>query len=203
MSKINLPVDGTNITPNPNNMTGEATEYQRLQMLFPRSTTGQITFTASPSGITYNTADYTTDVNIYNKGETGMMNLLYKLYGGANNGWIIDASDVGATVEGTGYFKAPNGTLICWGLYLLTLGSFVASGSMYHFSVTGLSITFPVAFSASPEVFINSAAISDTNYVCGLECYKTETNITGFFGLATTNVSVNMPVEWVAIGKWK
>ena len=94
-NKINLPVDGTDITPNPNNLTGEAKKYQELQMKFPRSSTGQVSFTASPSGITYDTSTHTDDINVYNKGEDGLMNLLAEMYAG-DDGWIIVANDLNA-----------------------------------------------------------------------------------------------------------
>lgn len=92
MPKINLPIDSNSAVPNINNLSGEATKYNELEMTFPRTTTGQVSWTAYPSGIVYNTADYSSNVNIYNKGEDGLLNLLLYLYGG-EDGWIVVADD--------------------------------------------------------------------------------------------------------------
>lgn len=58
---------------NQNNKTGEAQEYYTLYMLKDRSNTGEYHFTSTSSGVTYSTNDHPTDVNVYNKGQEGMI----------------------------------------------------------------------------------------------------------------------------------
>ena len=76
MPSINLP----NLIPTPteNNLTSEAQKYYSLYVALSRTKTGQIQFTSSSSGKTYRTTDYQSDVDVYNKGEEGMLNLLFK-----------------------------------------------------------------------------------------------------------------------------
>lgn len=82
LSKINVPLD----TPvqagqSNNNYYGEVAKIQALAANLNRTTTGQVTWTSDTSGITYNTANYSSQSTINNKGETGLLNLLIYLYG--------------------------------------------------------------------------------------------------------------------------
>lgn len=65
-------------TPNDNNLTSEAEKYYQLYTSLNRSDTGEEMFTSASSGKTYSTSDYVSDIDVYNKGQVGMMNLLYK-----------------------------------------------------------------------------------------------------------------------------
>lgn len=64
--------------PNENNLTAEAEKYIQLYNSLNRSNSGTEQFVSSSSGITYSTNDYPSDADVYNKGQVGMMNLLYK-----------------------------------------------------------------------------------------------------------------------------
>lgn len=76
ISSINLP----NLipTPTPNNLVSEAQKYYSLYTQLSRTTVGQTQFTSSSSGNTYRTTDYQGDIDVYNKGEEGLLNLLFK-----------------------------------------------------------------------------------------------------------------------------
>lgn len=76
MTFLNLP----NVTPAPNenNLTAEAERYYQLYNSLNRSETGTATFSSSSSGVTYSTNNYVDDPDVYNKGQLGLMNLLYK-----------------------------------------------------------------------------------------------------------------------------
>ena len=65
-------------TPNPNNLTSEAEKYYQLYISKDRTESGTESFMSESSGKTYSTDDYSSDVDIYNKGQLGLMNLLYK-----------------------------------------------------------------------------------------------------------------------------
>ena len=65
-------------TPNKNNLTGEAEKYWNLYININRTVDGAETFTSASSGTTYSTNAYPNDPDVYNKGQQGMMNLLYK-----------------------------------------------------------------------------------------------------------------------------
>ena len=76
ISSINLP----NLipTPTPNNLVSEAQKYYSLYTQLSRTTTGQTQYTSPSSGNTYRTTDYQDDIDVYNKGEEGLLNLLFK-----------------------------------------------------------------------------------------------------------------------------
>lgn len=78
----------------PREMVSEALEYNRLAFLKygDISESGQVTFTSDSSGNTYNTADYPSNIDIYDKGELGMQNLFFMLYSGIGE-WIVKAED--------------------------------------------------------------------------------------------------------------
>lgn len=63
---------------NASNLTAEQTRYEALYKKANRTTSGQLAFTSSTSGVSYSTANYPNDVDVYNLGEEGLMNLLYK-----------------------------------------------------------------------------------------------------------------------------
>lgn len=94
-NKINIPSSTTNILPNVNNLTDEANQLSMLLNKTNRSNSGQNTITSTTSGKVYRTTDYPSEPTIYNKGETGLYNLLIKLYGG-DNGWMFMAEDYNA-----------------------------------------------------------------------------------------------------------
>ena len=63
---------------NAGNLTAEQTRYETLYKKANRTTQGQQVFDSPTSGVFYSTADYPDDNDVFNKGEEGMMNLLYK-----------------------------------------------------------------------------------------------------------------------------
>lgn len=65
--------------PNNENLISEYQQYSDLYVHLNRSQTGQITIgPLASSGKIYRTADYPGDASVFNKGQEGMMNLLYK-----------------------------------------------------------------------------------------------------------------------------
>ena len=76
ITKQNIPVITDGGIPNANNLSDEASTIETLAFKTNRSNIGQILYTSSSSGISYNTNDYSSDSAIYNKGETGLYNLL-------------------------------------------------------------------------------------------------------------------------------
>ena len=91
-TKINTPCSTVGGVPNANNKTDELLKINALAKKTNRSNTGQVSYTSETSGTIYRTADYPNIANIYNKGETGLYNLLIRLYGG-DNGFIITPDD--------------------------------------------------------------------------------------------------------------
>lgn len=91
-TKINTPCSTVGGVPNANNKTDELLKINELAKKTNRSNTGQISYTSETSGTIYRIADYPNVANIYNKGETGIYNLLIRLYGG-DNGFIITPDD--------------------------------------------------------------------------------------------------------------
>ena len=82
--------------PNANNLTGEAEKYYELYVKTDRTNSGQVTFTSPTSGNYYSTTSYSSDADVYNKGEQGMMNLLYKY---VLKTYIIEASTINSLLE--------------------------------------------------------------------------------------------------------
>jgi hypothetical protein len=76
IQKYNIPVVTEGGVPNPNNLSDEMQKIYALSIKTNRSNTGQLTYNSSTSGISYNTVDYPSVSSIYNKGETGIYNLL-------------------------------------------------------------------------------------------------------------------------------
>lgn len=76
ISKFNLPVLTEGGVPNANNLSDEMQTINALAIKTTRSNVGQLSYTSLTSGITYNTVDYISDASIYNKGETGLYNLI-------------------------------------------------------------------------------------------------------------------------------
>ena len=76
MQFLNLPNETP--APNSNNLTSEADRYYQLYNNLNRTKTGTESFTSASSGRTYSTNNYPTDVDVYNKGQEGLMNLLFK-----------------------------------------------------------------------------------------------------------------------------
>lgn len=96
--KINVPMSTNLPVPNVNNKTGEAIKLNELVNKTNRSNDGQNQFTSATSGIKYSTLDYPDNPLIYNKGETGLYNILILLYGG-DNGFLILADDYNNMVD--------------------------------------------------------------------------------------------------------
>ncbi len=79
--KQNIPFITDGGVPNANNLSDEMTTIQNLAVNITRSNTGQVSYVSSTSATTYNTVDYPSDSTIYNKGQTGLYNLLVKQLG--------------------------------------------------------------------------------------------------------------------------
>lgn len=109
INKVNIAVVTEGGVPNANNVSDEAQKIQTLAYKLNRSNTGQLSYTSASSGISYNTVDNSSDVTIYNKGETGLYNLLIKNM----NNYMITSSDIGtfgtATIATTGWASEING----------------------------------------------------------------------------------------------
>lgn len=76
MAKIDLPNQAG--VPSTSNLTGEWVKYNELYLDIDRTTSGQLIFTSTTSGEIYDTSNYSSDTDVYNKGEDGMANLLKK-----------------------------------------------------------------------------------------------------------------------------
>ena len=76
-TKLNLPnVAGGQ---NQNNLVSEYDEYVKIYKNWNRTTTGHCTIgPLASSGKTYSTKDYPEDSDVYNRGQEGMLSLLYK-----------------------------------------------------------------------------------------------------------------------------
>lgn len=93
MSKANLPNSVTGGL----NYISEKQKYMELYESSTRTQVGQTSFTATISGITYNTIDYPDDVTIYNKGEEGLLQILKNILQNYN----IDANDFNGKIDST------------------------------------------------------------------------------------------------------
>lgn len=95
--KYDIPVLTDGGVPNTNNLSDEMNTINTLSTKLTRSNSGQMLYTSLSSGISYNTADYSTDSSIYNKGETGLYNLLIKEL----DRYILQAKDLNTYGTGT------------------------------------------------------------------------------------------------------
>lgn len=91
-TKIDLPMATTGVFPTENNLIGEYNKINELMYKTNRSNVGQISWESPTSGILYRTVSSEQNPNVYNKGETGLYNLLLGIYGG-DNGFILTADD--------------------------------------------------------------------------------------------------------------
>lgn len=106
--------------------------------------------------------------------------------------------------SGSGYYKLPDGTLLCYGRNAITVNSTSAktSGSLYYYECSA-NITFPVAFIVTPTVVYgkatdNIAAIGWSNpSPTGI------TEIDMITGTSTTSAGTKFTIGWLAIGRWK
>lgn len=80
MPKIDMPI-GLN---GDLDYSNEAKKLSELMLNADRTSVGQVSYTSESSGITYNTADYSSNAQIYNKGDCGLIALLHAKYGGAD-----------------------------------------------------------------------------------------------------------------------
>lgn len=102
------------------------------------------------------------------------------------------ASNLGF-VEGNGYIKFPNGTLIQWG----RTTSITVAGS----STANTAIAFSPAFYETPMVYacvLSSIPAQRSATASG----ASTTGCTVYFQNTTTS-SVGMDAHWLAIGRWK
>lgn len=103
-TKINVPI----LTPVSSgeifgNYSGEIAKINQLVADTNRSNSGQVTWTSPTSNITYDTSEHSDLSNVYNKGNTGLYNLLIHDYGYLNNGWIVTAEDyntIASSIDG-------------------------------------------------------------------------------------------------------
>lgn len=96
ITKYNIPVITEGGVPNPNNLSDEMQKIYALSIKTNRSNVGQIAYNSSTSGISYNTVNYPAVIDIYNKGETGLYNLLIQEL----NEYMVLAEDL--NTNGTG-----------------------------------------------------------------------------------------------------
>lgn len=97
IQKYNIPIITEGGVPNANNLSDEMTTITTLATKVTRSNVGQLSYTSTTSGITYNTASYPSVPNIYNKGETGLYNLLIREL----DEYILQAKDLNSYGTGT------------------------------------------------------------------------------------------------------
>lgn len=109
---------------------------------------------------------------------------------------VIPAGNVSTTQ----YCKMPDGTLICWGLYKGEHAVNTAWGALYAATIN-VTIPFPVAFISKPKVFVTP----ENNDVPIVRIIPpTTTGIPGFRVFRATSVdSVDINMDWLAIGRWK
>lgn len=89
MAKINIPLA----------YGEEAQKIEELLFKHDRTTSGNTSFTSNSSGTTYKTAD-STNPNILNCGETGLLKLLIETFK-TSNGWLLMAEDFNAKADET------------------------------------------------------------------------------------------------------
>lgn len=90
--KTDLPMSTINVYPNEGNLVDEYTKINELMYKTNRSNFGQISWESSTSGILYRTSSNVDNANVYNKGETGLYNLLLEIYGG-DGGFVLTSDD--------------------------------------------------------------------------------------------------------------
>lgn len=76
LNKIDIPASTLTQLPNIDNKTHEAQYINELIFKRDRTNVGNVSWTSETSGIVYNTNNYESNLNIYNCGETGLLNLL-------------------------------------------------------------------------------------------------------------------------------
>lgn len=94
MAKKNIPMGLSG----DKDLTDESRYLSELIYKANRTNTGVATYTSKTSSITYSTNNYPEDVNIYNKGEVGLINIFWKLYGGAD-GFLLLADDINSYIR--------------------------------------------------------------------------------------------------------
>lgn len=98
-------------SPSVNNLTDEANQYQIIYNNINRTTSGVGTYTSASSGAVYSTNDYPEDIDIYNKGQEGICNLLAKY---VLKDFMITEDDINNKVEQSDFdaHKAETAVLI-------------------------------------------------------------------------------------------
>lgn len=88
MPKMDMPIGISGL-----DYSDEAKKLTELMFNAERTTSGQVEYTSTTSGIVYKTEDHPSDSSVYNKGDVGLIALIHSLYGG-EDGWILMAKDV-------------------------------------------------------------------------------------------------------------
>lgn len=135
-------------------------EAKKINTIFEntsRTTTGNVTWTSTTSGITYNTST-SPSVVVKNCGELGLMNMLIDMYG-TSNGWVLTAGDLNGKSEVNhthGVIQGDTaGTESNKVLYTTTGGEIVAGAA-------------PVAGGGTGKILVTSGALLKGNGVAAL-----------------------------------
>lgn len=106
--------------------------------------------------------------------------------------------------SGTGYCKMPDGTLICWGTATkaVTEPSWSSwNAGWYQVTVvSGNSITFPVAFIATPRIY---ATISSDVWASVVSVGGDAAHIGRIAVARPSQYAGTLQCDWLAIGRWK
>lgn len=160
ISKYNIPVITEGGVPNPNNLSDEMQNIYALSIKTNRSNIGQIVYNSPTSSISYSTVDHPTDASIYNKGETGLYNLLIQEL----SEYMLSAEDL--NTYGTGIIEMT-------GWSVLTNNKYKYSKNVSVYLLTSDNIINITIDKDSLDVALN-AGISSTNesYAGGFTIYS-------------------------------
>lgn len=104
LNKINIPSSTLELLPNINNKTAEVTKINELTFKQDRTNQGQMSWVSPTSGVTYNTESVVTNIDVYNCGETGLLNLLQQ----ECSNFLVSASDFQSLGEHYTIFHSSN-----------------------------------------------------------------------------------------------
>lgn len=179
VTKTNVPISTP--APNANNFSDEIAKINSLISNPERSNSGNSLWISTSSGIVYDTSQYASNSDIYNKGDTGLYNLLIYLYGERNDGWIFTGDNYNAitsTIDdvlggtqsvgkalvadklGTTTIGSPAQPIYLNGGVPTVVSSIPSAGSSTNASYAaaiGTSSSHPAIGSATQPVYVNSS----------------------------------------------
>lgn len=183
-----VPVYKASSTPATNTLVGQ---YNLGYRLFVNTTTQEI-FTISPAGA----------LSLVGRGKIDGTTI--DLDSTQGDTTIAEAIEEIRSVGSDGYFKAGDGTLICWGSIVLTsIPTQSAYGAGYESDKIESNIRFPTAFITPPNITLRL----HTDPITFLED-KVSSQVTGIGGwfylyAPVTHDSVSGNLDYIAVGRWK